>query len=95
MAWGLAYPALLVSVINVSLNLAYRRRVGMVASAVESAARDLGCWPACWLGWNVSNSRRPGLLNCGPLSNRRGCLPRVGLPEPQSAEWNIWIQNAT
>jgi hypothetical protein len=42
MAWGLAYPALLVSVINVSFNLAYRRRVGMVASAVESAARDLG-----------------------------------------------------
>jgi hypothetical protein len=42
MGWGLAYPALLVSAINVSLNLAYRRRVGTALSAAESAAVDLG-----------------------------------------------------
>ena len=42
MVWGLGYPALLVSAVNVSLNLAYRRRVGAAVSAVESAARDLG-----------------------------------------------------
>ena len=42
MVWGLAYPALLLTVVNVSINLAYRRRVGTVVSAVESAAHDLG-----------------------------------------------------
>jgi hypothetical protein len=42
MVWGLGYPALVVSAINVSLNLGYRRRMGKVVSAVESAARDLG-----------------------------------------------------
>ena len=42
MAWGLAYPALVASAVNVSLNLAYRRRVGTAVSAVESSARDLG-----------------------------------------------------
>lgn len=41
MARGLGYPALLVTAINVSLNLAYRRRVRTVVSAVESSARDL------------------------------------------------------
>jgi hypothetical protein len=41
MAWGLAYPALLMSVVNVSFNLAYRQRVTAIASAAESAARDL------------------------------------------------------
>ena len=42
MVWGLGYPALLASVANVSLNLAYRRRVEAAVSAVESSARDLG-----------------------------------------------------
>lgn len=42
MVWGLGYPALVVSAINVSLNLGYRRRMGKAVSAVESAARDLG-----------------------------------------------------
>ena len=42
MAWGVAYPAVLASVANVSVNLAYRRRVGAAVSAVESSARDLG-----------------------------------------------------
>jgi hypothetical protein len=42
MVWGLGYPALVVSAINVSLNLGYRRRTGKAVSAVESAAQDLG-----------------------------------------------------
>jgi hypothetical protein len=42
MVWGLGYPALVVSAINVSLNLGYRRRMGKAISAVESGARDLG-----------------------------------------------------
>ncbi len=41
-AWGLGYLALLASIVNVSVNLAYRRRAGAVARAAESAGRDLG-----------------------------------------------------
>jgi hypothetical protein len=41
MVWGVAYPALLMSVVNVSFTLAYRQRVETVSSAVEDAARDL------------------------------------------------------
>ena len=42
MVWGLVYPALVVSAINVGINLSYRRAAESVARAVESAARDLG-----------------------------------------------------
>jgi hypothetical protein len=42
MVWGLGYPALVVSAINVSLNFGYRQRVGKAVRAVESAAHDLG-----------------------------------------------------
>jgi len=42
MVWGLVYPALLVSAINVSFGLRYRRRVANVTHAAQSAARDLG-----------------------------------------------------
>ena len=42
MVWGLGYPALIVSAINVGLNLAYRPRAEGVARAVQGAARDLG-----------------------------------------------------
>ena len=42
MVRGLAYPALLASAINVSLNLAFRPRVRTAVSDAESAARDLG-----------------------------------------------------
>jgi hypothetical protein len=41
LVWGLAYPALLVSAVNVSLNLSFRERVRQSVSAVEKAARDL------------------------------------------------------
>jgi hypothetical protein len=42
MTWGGAYPALLMSVVNVTFTLAYRQRVEAVSSAVQSAARELG-----------------------------------------------------
>jgi len=42
MVWGLGYPALIVSAINVCLNLVYRPRAESVARAVRSAAHDLG-----------------------------------------------------
>jgi DNA mismatch repair ATPase MutS len=42
MVWGLGYLAVFASAVNVSFNLAYRRRVEEAVSAVENAARDLG-----------------------------------------------------
>jgi hypothetical protein len=42
MVWGLGYPALIVSAINVGLNLVYRLRAEGVARAVQGAARGLG-----------------------------------------------------
>ena len=42
MVWGSAYPTFLLSAINVSFNLRYRRAAERVARGVESAARDLG-----------------------------------------------------
>jgi hypothetical protein len=42
LVWGVGYPAFVISAINVSLNLGYRRRVGKAVSAVEGAALDLG-----------------------------------------------------
>jgi hypothetical protein len=40
--WGVAYPALVVSAINVGFNLSHRRAAESVARGVESAAHDLG-----------------------------------------------------
>src|SRR5208337_1880253 len=42
MIWERAYPALLVSAINLGFNLSYRRAAEVVVRAVQSAARDLG-----------------------------------------------------
>ena len=42
MVRGLGYPDLVVSVINVSLNLGYRRRVGRAVSTIENSSHDLG-----------------------------------------------------
>jgi len=42
MVWGLAYPALIVSAINLCLNLVYRPRAEIVARSVRSAVRGLG-----------------------------------------------------
>lgn len=42
MVWGLGYLAALASVVNVSVNLAYRGRVEAAASDVERSAHDLG-----------------------------------------------------
>ncbi|MGO8731273.1 MAG: MutS-related protein [Terriglobia bacterium] len=42
LVWGVGFPAFVISAINVSLNLGYRRRVGKAVSAIEGAALDLG-----------------------------------------------------
>ncbi|MGO8813830.1 MAG: MutS-related protein [Terriglobia bacterium] len=41
LVWGHAFPALLVSAVNVSLSLGFRERVRESVTAVEKAARDL------------------------------------------------------
>ena len=66
MVWGMGYPALLVSVVNVSLNLAYRRRVEAAVSAVESAARDLGLLSGVLARLEGEQFSAPrGSSNCG------------------------------
>jgi hypothetical protein len=42
LVWGWGYPAVVLSAVNVTLNLAYRRRVEEVVSAVENSARGVG-----------------------------------------------------
>ena len=42
LVWGHAFPALLVSAVNVGISLGFRERVRESVSAVEKAARDLG-----------------------------------------------------
>jgi MutS domain V/MutS domain III len=42
LVWGLWYAALLMSAVNFSLNVAYRRRVEKIVGAIESATGDLG-----------------------------------------------------
>ena len=49
-------------------------------SAPSKARRATwGFWPAYWLGWKLSSSRRPGSLSSGRLSSRTGGLHRAGL----------------
>ena len=41
LVWGFALPAVLISSVNISINLAYRRRMEKAITAVEAAAREL------------------------------------------------------
>jgi hypothetical protein len=41
LVWGFALPAVLISSVNISINLAYRRRMDKAITAVEAAAREL------------------------------------------------------
>jgi hypothetical protein len=81
LVWGAGYPAFVISAINVSLNLGYRQRVGKRSAPSKAPPSTWDCWPACWLGWRRSSSRRPGSLSSGRLSSRRGGLHRAGLPD--------------
>ena len=75
MVWGVAYPALLVSVVNVSFNLAYRRRVGAVTSAVEGAARDLGLLAGVLARLEAEHFAAPGLLELRAALESQGWPP--------------------
>ena len=79
MVWGVAYPALLMSMVNVSFTLAYRSRVQAVSSAVGSAARDLGLLA----GVLVLLEREP--FSAPRLVKLRGALDSQGRPP------SLWI----
>jgi hypothetical protein len=75
MVWGLGYPALVVSAINVSLNLAYRRRVREAVSAVESAARDLGLLASVLARLEAEQFRAPRLVELRAALQSQGWPP--------------------
>ena len=75
MVWGLGYPALVVSAINVSLNLAYRRRVREAVSAVESAARDLGLLASVLARLEAEQFRAPRLVELRVALQSQGWPP--------------------
>ena len=75
MVWGLAYPALLASVANVSVNLAYRRRVGAAVSAVESAARDLGLLAGVLARLEAEQFAAPRLVELRAMLQSQGWPP--------------------
>ncbi len=75
MVWGLGYPALVVSAINVSLNLAYRRRVREAVRAVESAARDLGLLASVLARLEAEQFRAPRLVELRAALQSQGWPP--------------------
>jgi hypothetical protein len=75
MVWALGYPALVVSAINVSLNLAYRRRVREAVSAVESAARDLGLLASVLARLEAEQFRAPRLVELRAALQSQGWPP--------------------
>lgn len=75
MVWGFAYPALLLSVVNVSLNLAYRGRVGIVTSAVESASRDLKLLAGVLARLEREQFAAPRLVELRAALNSKGVPP--------------------
>ena len=89
MVWGFAYPALLLSVVNVGFQSGLSRPGGgeIVTSAVESASRDLKL-----LAGVLARLEREqfaalhGWLNCVLLSNSKGVASLPPDRQPQSAD---------
>jgi hypothetical protein len=75
MVWALGYPALVVSAINVSLNLAYRRRMRKAVSAVQSAARDLGLLAGVLARLEAEQFRAPRLVELRAALQSQGWPP--------------------
>ena len=74
MVWGLGYPALIVSALNVGVNLVYRPRAESVARAVQGAARDLGLLSAVLARLEAEQFMTPRLVEL------RQALDSEGLP---------------
>ena len=75
MAWGVAYPALLMSVVNVCFTLAYRGRVEAVSSAVQSAARELGLLAGVLARLEREQFVAPRLVELGAALQSQGLPP--------------------
>jgi hypothetical protein len=75
LVWGHAFPALLVSAINVSLNLSFRERVRESVSAVEKAARDLGLLSGVLARLEEEEFTAPELIDLRAALQSRGRPP--------------------
>jgi hypothetical protein len=75
MVWGLAYPALIVSAINVCLNLVYRLRAESVARAVQSAAHDLGLLSGVLARFEAEQFAAPRLVELRRALDSEGWPP--------------------
>jgi hypothetical protein len=75
MVWGLGYLALLASMVNISLNLSYRRRMEEVIGAVESAARDLGLLAGVLARLEAEEFVAPGLVELRAALQSQGWPP--------------------
>lgn len=73
--WETAFPALLISAVNLGLSLRYRRRVGTVASAVEGAARDLALLAGVLERFEAEQFTAPLLRDLQSALNSRGESP--------------------
>ena len=75
MVWGVMYPALLISAINVAFNLAYRPRAESVARAVQSAARGLGLLSGVLARLEVDQFTTPRLIELRRALDSEGWPP--------------------
>ena len=75
MVWGVMYPALLISAINVAFNLAYRPRAESVARAVQSAARGLGLLSGVLARLEVEQFTTPRLIELRRALDSEGWPP--------------------
>ena len=73
--WGLVFPALLASAINISFNLSYRRRVESIARAAQSAARDLGLLAGVLARLEAEQFAAPRLLQLRQALQAEGWPP--------------------
>lgn len=92
LGWG--YPAVVISAVNVTLNLAYRRRVEEVVSAVENSARGVRLLSQVMARLEAEPFAAPRLVEL------RAALDSQGLPPSRwiarlSACWCILIPGAT
>ena len=74
LAWGMAYPALLLSVVNVGISLAYRHQLDKTVSDIESAVRDLGLFAGVLARMETEQFATPRLIEL------RACLQSQGWP---------------
>lgn len=75
MVGGAAYPAVLVSAVNLAFHLSYRRRVHRVVSAAEGAARDLGVLSSVLARLEAEHFSAPRLVELREALQSQGWPP--------------------